>query len=262
VGPDSGHEAHTHAALVNGTPNPLSSQAYITLLADKVSLPALYPTAVLAALVNPLLKAVNSRYLLGNLLGGEVEFRHECSSWASRLRRASPTSALRGGRIGASGGGVAQSLRRRTRSTGYIPEIRAACPECWEIDADRYAVLQVVVPVSPVETGVAASMGPLNVWEATQAVAEERLALILQALRAENISVEGTLGDQRPLQALAEAASSFRPDQIVIATPPPQDSVWHTYDVVDRARTDYDVPVTHVIGDPVRLTMGNIDGRL
>jgi GABA permease len=125
-----------------------------------------------------------------------------------------------------------------------------------QIGADRDAVFQVVVPVSPVETGVAASMGPLNVWEATQAVAEERLARILQELRAENLSAEGTLGDQRPLQALAEAAASFRPDQIVIATPPPEDSVWQTYDVVDRARTEYDVPVTHVIGDPVRLTLG------
>jgi len=30
-------------------------------------------------------------------------------------------------------------------------------------------------------------------------------------------------------------------------TPPPEESVWHTYDVVDRARADYAVPVTHVV---------------
>lgn len=56
-------------ALVNGTPNSLSSQAYVTLLATQVGLPILYPTAILPALVNPLLKAVKSPYLLGNPLG-------------------------------------------------------------------------------------------------------------------------------------------------------------------------------------------------
>ena len=116
-----------------------------------------------------------------------------------------------------------------------------------QIGADRDSVFQVVVPVSPVDTGVAAAHGPLDVWAATREVADERLGVILGEMRAQNLTSEGILGDQIPRVALAEAVDAFRPDQIVIATPPPEESVWNHYDVVDRARADYGVPVTHVI---------------
>jgi GABA permease len=116
-----------------------------------------------------------------------------------------------------------------------------------QIGADRDSVFQVVVPVSPVDTGVAAAHGPLDVWAATREVADERLGVILGEMRAQNLTSEGILGDQNPRVALAEAVDAFRPDQIVIATPPPEESVWNHYDVVDRARADYGVPVTHVI---------------
>ncbi len=46
---------------------------------------------------------------------------------------------------------------------------------------------------------------------------------------------------------LAAAVDSFRPDQIVISTLPPEESVWHRFDVVDRARAEHGVPVTHVV---------------
>lgn len=116
-----------------------------------------------------------------------------------------------------------------------------------QIHADRNTAFQVVVPVSPIETGVAASQGPLEVWEETRAVAAQRLALILAELRGENLTAQGLLGHQNPLQALSAAVESFSPDQIVIATPPPEDSVWHHYNVVDRARSDFGLPVTHVV---------------
>ena len=116
-----------------------------------------------------------------------------------------------------------------------------------EIGADRETAFQVVVPASPVETGVAATHGPLDVWDATVAAAQERLDNTLNTLRAEGFSAEGTLGDYRPLRALAAGVESFHPDQIVIATAPPSESIWHRFDVVDRARGEYDVPVTNVI---------------
>jgi hypothetical protein len=45
----------------------------------------------------------------------------------------------------------------------------------------------------------------------------------------------------------AKAVDTFHPDQIVIATLPPEYSVWHRFDVVDRARAEHSVPVTHVV---------------
>jgi GABA permease len=55
------------------------------------------------------------------------------------------------------------------------------------------------------------------------------------------------LGEYRPLRALAGAVETFHPDQIVISTLPPEESVWHRFDVVDRARQEHGVPVTHVV---------------
>lgn len=120
--------------------------------------------------------------------------------------------------------------------------------ELRRIGADTAASYYVVVPVSPIETGVAATHGPLDVWEATQNAAEARLHTTLSTLHSENIEAHGVLGDYRPLRALADAVDTFKPDQIVIATLPPQDSVWHRFDVVDRARAEHaGVPVTHVV---------------
>jgi GABA permease len=124
--------------------------------------------------------------------------------------------------------------------------------ELRRIGADHAANYYVVVPASPIETGVAATHGPLDVMEATQEVARERLEHTVSALRSENHEADGVLGDYRPLRALANAVDTFHPDQIVIATLPINESVWHRFEVVDRARAEYpNVPVTHIVATPV-----------
>jgi GABA permease len=124
--------------------------------------------------------------------------------------------------------------------------------ELRRIGADHAAHYFVVVPASPVETGVAATHGPLDVMGATQIVAEARLNHTLSTLRSENLQADGALGEYRPLRALANAVDTFQPDQIVIATLPLDTSVWHRFDVVDRARAEHpDLPITHVVATPV-----------
>ena len=126
--------------------------------------------------------------------------------------------------------------------------------ELRRIGADHAANYYVVVPASPIETGVAATHGPLDVLEATQEAARARLDYTLSTLRSEDLKADGALGDYRPLRALANAVNSFHPDQIVIATLPLEASVWHRFDVVDRARAEYpDLPVTHVVATPVAV---------
>ncbi len=123
--------------------------------------------------------------------------------------------------------------------------------ELRRIGADNASSYFVVVPVSPVETGAAAKHGPLDVWEATQRAAAERLDHTLTTLRSENLTADGALGDYRPLRALADAVDTFHPDRIVISTLPPEESVWQRFDVIDRARIDHPtVPVTHVVATP------------
>jgi GABA permease len=124
--------------------------------------------------------------------------------------------------------------------------------ELRRIGADSAASYYVVVPASPVETGAAATHGPLDVAEATQEAARARLEHTLSTLRSENLDADGALGDYRPMRALANAVDTFHPDQIVIATLPLESSVWHRFEVVDRARAEYpNLPVTHVVATPV-----------
>lgn len=123
--------------------------------------------------------------------------------------------------------------------------------ELRRIGADKDATYFVVVPASPIETGVAATHGPLDLWDATQQAAQARLDHTLSILRSDHLEADGALGDQRPLRALAKAVDTFNPDQIVIATLPPEYSVWHRFDVVDRARAEHGLPVTHVVVTPV-----------
>jgi GABA permease len=130
-------------------------------------------------------------------------------------------------------------------STELLDELR-------RIGADSDVSYYVVVPASPVETGVAATHGPLDVAEATQQAAEARLQYTLSALRSENWEADGALGDYRPMRALANGVDTFHPDRIVIATLPAEYSVWHRFEVVDRARAEYsNLPVTHVVATPV-----------
>jgi GABA permease len=124
--------------------------------------------------------------------------------------------------------------------------------ELRRIGADSAARYYVVVPASPIETGVAATHGPLDVMEATQAAAKARLDHTLLTLHLENLDADGALGDYRPLRALANAVDTFHPDQIVISTLPLEDSVWHRFEVVDRARAEHtDIPVSHVVANPL-----------
>jgi GABA permease len=118
-----------------------------------------------------------------------------------------------------------------------------------QIGADAATVFNVVVPASPIEMGSADRHGPLDVWDATRRIADERLQSTLAQLHADGFEATGSLGDYRPLRALATAVDEFHPDQIVISTLPPEDSVWERFDVVDRARAEHHLPVTHVVAN-------------
>lgn len=119
--------------------------------------------------------------------------------------------------------------------------------ELRSLGADQKTEYRVVVPASPIEMGAADQHGPLDVWEETRRIAQERLDSTLAALRESGLTAQGSLGDYRPLHALSAGVAEFSPDQIVISTLPPQDSVWERFDVVDRARAEHNVPVTHVV---------------
>jgi GABA permease len=148
--------------------------------------------------------------------------------------------------------GAAQRVLVLGNQTIAAPELLDALRR---IDAEGAAEYWVCVPANPVDTGQAEHKGAVFIWEATVEAAQRRLDYTLTALRADGLRAEGALGDYRPLRALADAVAQFQPDRLVICTLPIDRSTWLRYDVVDRARTGYDIPVTHVIADePVAVT--------
>ena len=80
-------------------------------------------------------------------------------------------------------------------------------------------------------------------------VAAVRLAATLESLKAAGVNVRGEIGDGDPLQALEDALRRFAADEIVISTHAEGHSNWLEQGVVEAARTRFDVPVTHVVGD-------------
>ena len=105
----------------------------------------------------------------------------------------------------------------------------------------------VVVPANPVDTGQADKEGAAFVWQATNEAAQRRLDLTLDELKSRGLTVEGELGDYRPLVALDKAMREFRPDHVVISTQPEDRSTWLRHGVVADARERYDVTIQHVV---------------
>lgn len=123
--------------------------------------------------------------------------------------------------------------------------------ELKRIDERGEARYFVCVPANPVDTGQAEHKGAVFIWEATVEAAQQRLDYTLESLRAAGLDAEGALGEYRPMQALSDAVQQFGPDRIVICTLPPDRSAWLRFDVVERARAEYEVPVTHVVAQSV-----------
>ena len=88
--------------------------------------------------------------------------------------------------------------------------------------------------------------------DAARRAAEERLDSCLTRLKAAGISARGEIGDGDPMQAIADALSTFAADEIVIATHPEDRSNWLAHDLVGRARARFDPPVLHIVVDVAR----------
>jgi hypothetical protein len=87
-----------------------------------------------------------------------------------------------------------------------------------------------------------------DVDEAIEAAGERR-ADSVRAIEALGLTARGEVGDSDPNVAIEDALRSFPADEVIISTHPPQRSRWLERGVVDRARSDVDLPVTHVVVD-------------
>ena len=79
--------------------------------------------------------------------------------------------------------------------------------------------------------------------------ARQRMELSVLAIEEAGLTARGEVGDSDPNVAIEDALGDFAADEIVISTHPPERSRWLEHGVVQRARDEIDLPVTHVVVD-------------
>jgi hypothetical protein len=82
------------------------------------------------------------------------------------------------------------------------------------------------------------------------AEARRRLDRTLEWAHQEGFDAAGRVGDDTPpLTAIEDELRLFSADELIISTHPPGRSHWLESGLVDQARRQLDIPVTHVIVD-------------
>lgn len=71
----------------------------------------------------------------------------------------------------------------------------------------------------------------------------------VRAIEALGLRARGEVGDSDPNVAIEDALRTFPADEVIISTHPPRRSRWLERGVVDRARSEVELPVTHVVVD-------------
>jgi hypothetical protein len=79
--------------------------------------------------------------------------------------------------------------------------------------------------------------------------ARQRMELSVLAIEEAGLTARGEVGDSDPNVAIEDALGDFPADEIVISTHPPERSRWLEHGVVQRARDEINLPVTHVVVD-------------
>src|SRR5436190_8597123 len=80
--------------------------------------------------------------------------------------------------------------------------------------------------------------------------ARQRLAESLRTMEAAGLRARGDVGDHHEPHASIEDALRFFPaDEVIISTHPPDKSKWLEHGVVEQAREEIPLPITHVVVD-------------
>jgi hypothetical protein len=83
--------------------------------------------------------------------------------------------------------------------------------------------------------------------QAAHPAAERRLSRALFELRASGIDAHGQIAHPDPYTAAMNAIQDERTDEIIVSTFEPTESRWLRRDLIERLRTDTELPVEHVM---------------
>jgi hypothetical protein len=104
--------------------------------------------------------------------------------------------------------------------------------------------LRVVAPVLPSRAHYIASDIDRELGEA-----RARLDATLEWAREQGLDASGRVGDDTPLTSIEDELRRFHADELIVSTHPPGRSRWLETGLVERARDELDIPVTHVVVD-------------
>lgn len=79
--------------------------------------------------------------------------------------------------------------------------------------------------------------------------AEQRLQRSISAIERLGVAASGEVGDSNPNLAIKDALVRFPADEVIISTHPRERSTWLEKKVVERARNEIKLPITHVVVD-------------
>ena len=83
-----------------------------------------------------------------------------------------------------------------------------------------------------------------------RAIAQQRLERALDRFKEMGAEARGEVGDEQPLEAIADAMRDQQFDEVILSTLTPGVSRWLKQDLPHRAERGCGVPVTHIIGEP------------
>jgi GABA permease len=102
--------------------------------------------------------------------------------------------------------------------------------------------------VTPALPGSRAAHWASDTDEATEQ-ARQRMELSVIEIEGLGLKAKGDIGDSDPNVAIEDALQLFPADEIVISTHPPERSHWLERGVVEKAREEVQLPITHVVVD-------------
>lgn len=105
-----------------------------------------------------------------------------------------------------------------------------------------------ILLVTPALAASRAAHWASDVDEAIE-LARQRMELSLIAIGELGVKARGEVGDSDPNVAIEDALRVFPADEIIVSTHPPERSRWLEGGVVERAREQVDLPITHVVVD-------------
>jgi len=207
--------------------NPLRSEAdafkwFVVVLLGAISV------GVLAALTRPLVGVIWAALVI--CVGGAVAYRD------SRGRIPEDVPLTRGG------DGRHRLLVVANETVGGAALLEEIGRRCRDRDCE-------ILVITPALAASRANHWASDIDEAI-VLARQRMELsVIEVEQRLQLKAKGEIGDSDPNVAIGDALRVFAADEIVISTHPPQTSRWLERGVVDRAREEIDLPITHVVVD-------------